>query len=150
MTKYSVQLDLPAPWQKRSDSFVDESGVEVFHIEAHLANKAAKRDDGMVDLYVGDMPEDSSAEEQAFTNYVDTVGFDEDDPEDFNPIEKFDFNGKKAYGFDALCEDESPMRFISQEVKKGVLAIMCIAAINDEELDKVQALVERSLRVKLQ
>lgn len=145
---YQIQLRLPGGWQKDFETFVDESGVEISHVEAHHFNHSTKKDEGMMDIYVGEMPEDSSAEEQAFVNYVDTVGFDEDDPEDFNPIFKIQFNGKSAWGFDALCEDDSPMRFLSQEVKKGVLAIICIAAKNDAALDEVQTLAERNFRVQ--
>jgi len=141
-------LNLPQEWQKETDTYLDESGVEITHAEAHLYNQAKKRDDAMIDIYVGDMPEDTTAEDQAFSNYADIVGFDEDDPEDFNPVATIKFNGKNAYGFSALCENESPMMFLSQEVKKGVLAIICAVSTTDEQLQQVMRLVEIGFRVK--
>lgn len=145
---YDIQLNLPAGWQTELDTYVDESGAEITHLESHLYNETKNRDEGMIDIYVGDMPEDTTAEDQAFSNYADIVGFDEDDPEDFNPIAKIKFNNKTAYGFDALCEDDSPMMFLSSEIKSGVLAIICAAATDDTSLQNVLALVEHNLRVK--
>ena len=146
---YDIQLNLPQGWQKEADSYLDESGFEITHAQAHLYNTAKKKDDALIDIYVGDMPEDSTAEDQAFSNYADIVGFEDDDPEDFDPIAKIKFNGRNAYGFSALCEDESPMMFLSQEVKGGVLAIICAVAATDEMLQQVMQLVEKGFRVKI-
>lgn len=145
---YDIQLNLPAPWQKEMETYEDESGAEITHLEAHLYDEAAKRDTGYIDLYVGPLPEDTTAEDQALSNYADIVGFDDDDPEDFNPIATIQFNGKKAYGFDAFFEDDSPMMFLAQEVKKGVLTILCAAGADDQRLKDVLTLVERNLRVR--
>ena len=145
---YDIQLKLPEPWRQETDTYLDESGAEITHLEAHLYLKENAPDDGMIDIYVGDMPEDTTAEDQALSNYADIVGFDEDDPEDFNPIFKIKFNGKNAYGFEALCEDESPMMFLAQEVKSGILAIICLAAANEDKLKALVKLVEINFRVR--
>lgn len=146
--KYTIQFDFPSGWTWDSDSFIDESGAEVSHLEAHLRDPKTDVDNSMVDIYVGDMPDDITAEDQAYSNYADIVGFDEDDPEDFDPIAQIKFNGKTAYCFDALCEDDTPMMLICQEVKKGVLAIICVTGLNDDVLDSTLALVEQKFRVK--
>lgn len=145
---YDIQLTLPAGWQKEADTYIDESGAEITHLEAHLYNKGRKRDEGMIDIYVGEMPEDTTAEDQAFSNYADMIGFSDDDPEDFYPIFKIKFNGRNAFGFEALCEDESPMKFLTQEVRKGILAIICVAAETEDSLEEVLSCVEKGLRVK--
>lgn len=145
---YDVILKFPAPWQSETEVYTDESGAEITHVESHLYNDSAKRDDGYIDLYVGDMPEDTTAEDQALSNYADIIGFDDDDPEDYNPISTIMFNNRKAYGFDAYLEDESPMMFLSQEVRKGVLVVMCVAGSDDARLKDAMAAVERGLRVK--
>jgi len=144
---YNINLNLPEGWQKEAETYIDESDAEVTHIEAHLIDHSRKMETGMVDIYVGEMPEDTNAEDQAYSNYVDMVGFSDDDPEDFNPIAKFKFNGKPAFGFDALCENDAPMRLMTQEAKKGLLAIMCMAAVNEKKLEEVVAIVERGLRI---
>ena len=145
---YEILMHLPQGWQVESDVYTDESGAEITHLEAHLTEEGKDRDNGMIDIYVGDTPEDTTAEDQALSNYADIVGFDEDDPEDFNPIARIKFNGRNAYGFDALCEDDSPMMFLATEVRKGVLAIICAAAPDDEALQQIMTLVERNLRIK--
>lgn len=145
---FDITLNLPTGWQKESDTYIDESGAEISHLEAHLYDQQQKRDEGMIDIYVGEMPEDTTAEDQAFSNYADMVGFSDDDPEDFQPIFKVKFNGKNAFGFEALCEDESPMKFFTQEIKKGVLAIICIAGKDEKTLDGIFTVVERNFRIK--
>lgn len=144
---YDILLNLPNGWQSETDTYVDETGVEVTHLEAHLQNKAKNRDDGMVDIYVGDTPDDTNAEDQAYSNYADIVGYDENDPEDFNPISKIKFNNRNAWTFEAMCEDNSPMEFISYEPKKGIMAVICLAAFNDAKLRELHSLVERNFRV---
>lgn len=141
-------MNLPACWTCEQDTYLDESGYEIAHLEAHLRNDRKQKDEAIIDIYVGDIPEGETAEDQALANYAETVGFYDDDPEDFNPIEKFKFNGKNAYGFSALCEDESPMRFIAQEVRKGILAIIVFSASDEQSVEETRALIERSFRVK--
>lgn len=145
---FDIQLNLPASWQKEADTYIDESGAEISHLEAHLYSNVKKRDEGMIDIYVGEMPEDTTAEDQAFSNYADMVGFSDDDPEDFCPIFKIKFNGRNAFGFEALCEDDSPMKFLTQEVRQGVLAIICVAALTEKDLDELLGTVEKGLRIK--
>ena len=138
---YDISLRLPAEWICEQDTYTDESGVEITHLEA-------QKEGSLLDIYVGEMPEGETAEDQALANYAETVGFYEDDPEDFNPIVKIEFNGKKAYGFSALCEDESPMRFIAQEVRKGVLAIIVFFAPDEDSVRDLQSLIEKGFRIK--
>lgn len=138
---FDVSLRLPSDWICEQDNFIDESGVEITHLEA-------QKEGFFIDIYVGEMPEGETAEDQAFANYAETVGFYDDDPEDFNPIDKFEFNGRKAFGFSALCEDELPMRFIAQEVRKGVLAIITFFAPDEKSVEEVRTLIERNFRIK--
>lgn len=139
---YDVQISLPEEWRCSVESYKDEDGSEVTHLEARLGKDIG---DGTIEAYVGDMPEGDSAADQAITNYADMVGFDGD--EDFNPIEEWEFNGKKAYGFEALCEDDSPMRVLCVEIKQGILAIICVAAPDEAKLDEVFSLAAR-LRIR--
>ncbi|MCQ2159065.1 MAG: hypothetical protein MJY43_04500 [Bacteroidales bacterium] len=145
---YDIQMNLPAGWQKEMDTYTDESGAEVTHLEATLPDPSGRRDSAMIDIYVGEMPSDTTAEDQAFSNYADIVGFEEDDPEDFNPIRKIKFNSRNAYAFDALCEDDSPMTFLSQEVRSEILAVICAAAVDEVKLKDVLELIEHNFRVK--
>lgn len=148
MATYKIALDLKGGWEKDESTYTEFDGTEVTHIECHLPNDKAQKDIAVIDIYSGDMPSDTTAADEALANYADIVGFDETDPEDFDPIIEWPFAGKKAYGFEALCEDDSPMRLMCVEPKKGILCIMSICAESDEKLTEVIELVERSLRYK--
>lgn len=137
---YDVKLNLPAPWTVEMEVFNDDNGIEITRVTA-----SADRD--YVDIYVGPMPEDETAEDQAFANYAESVGFYEDDPEDFNPIEKFKFNNKPAFGFDGLSEENLPLKIFTQELKKGILAVVVVIGRNEKALAENLALVERSFRL---
>lgn len=148
MSKYIIHLDLPGGWEKEESTYTEVDGTDVTHIECHLPDDVAKKDLAVVDIYSGLMPSDTTAADEALANYADIVGFDETDPEDFDPIIEWPFAGKKAYGFEALCEDDSPMRLMCVEIKKGILCIMSICAQNDEKLIEIIKLVEKNLRYK--
>ena len=145
---YDISLKLPQGWVTDSETYLDESGVEITHLSCHLPNDRKQTDEALIDVYVGPMPEDTTAADQALANYADTVGFDEDDPEDFDPITEWPFGGKKAYGFEAIAEDDSPMRMMCIELKKGTLVILCILGKDDGTLVKAVELAERGLRLK--
>lgn len=144
---YNITLPLPKGWEKEQDEYMDESGVMITHLECHLPNDKKETEDALIDIYVGEMPSDTCAADEALANYADTVGFDDSDPEDFDPIIEWPFNGKKAYGFEALCDDDSPMRLMCIEVKKGILLIMVVVAKDDKMLEDVLVMVEHGMRV---
>ena len=145
---YDISLRLPQGWVSDLETYLDESGVEITHLSSHLPNDRKQTDEALIDVYVGPMPEDSTAADQALANYADTVGFDEDDPEEFDPIIEWPFGNKKAYGFEAIAEDDSPMRLMCIEIKKGILVILCILAKDDDTLVEAVQLAERGLRLK--
>lgn len=145
---YKIQLDLKGNWEKEESSYTEVDGTEVTHIECHLPDDAQGKDLAVVDLYSGIMPSDTTAADEALANYADIVGFDDSDPEDYDPIVEWPFAGKKAYGFEGLCEDDSPMRLMCVEIKKGILCIISICAENDDRLIETIELVEKSLRYK--
>lgn len=141
---YRINLDLPENWKKKIETIDDG----VAHLEAYLANDALQTDDAEIDICVGDMPPETSAQDEAMANYVDVVGWDEDDPEDLDPLTVWPFQNKKAYGFEALCEDDSPMRVMCVEIRQSVLVVMTIIGRNDDILEDTVKLVEHKLRIQ--
>lgn len=134
-----IIFKLPDGWNVENDVYTDESGTEICHSEAYGP------DGEFVEIHAGPMPEGETAEDQAFANYAESVGFDDDSEE--SPVVKFKFNGKNAWGFDALCEDDKPLRLICQEVKSGLLAVIILGAADDEKLEQLTSLVENRLRI---
>jgi len=140
---WNLEFKLPAEWKllcHRNET--DADGNTCTHLSAE--NKAC----GIIDIYVGEMPEGETAEDQAFANYAESVGFDEDDPGGFNPIFKTVFNGKNAWGFDASGDNDSSIRILCQEVKKGILAVFCMEATDDSTLSITESITEKSFRIK--
>ena len=80
--KYSIRLELPQGWKSSVETSLDPDGTEITHLSAYLSDEKAQADISDIDIYLGDMPADGDAQEQAMLNYVDMVGFDEDDPEE--------------------------------------------------------------------
>ena len=137
---YEINLKLNDDWKTNLETYTDEVG-ETTHLEAHLPGAEGEVDQILIDIYVGDLPDGETAEDQAFANYAEVIGFDEEDEE--SPIVKFKFNGKNAYGFEAETEDNYPMRFFTQEVRKGVLLVVAYYVKSEDLLLSTFELLER-------
>ena len=98
-----------------------------------------------IDITVGQMPPETTAEDEAIYNYMDMVGFDEDD--EAAPIVSWKFMGKRAWGFEALMEDDTPMRLMCAEPKPGKLVIVVLNAASDGEIRKLADLVSTGLSI---
>ena len=145
---YNFTLELPEGWEKEVSREKDPEGNALTHFSCHLPDDEARTDLAEIEIFAGKMPSDTTAADEALANYADIVGFDDDDPEDYDPITEWHFAGKKAYGFEALCEDDSPMRLMCVEIKSGYLALFSICAKDDETLVDTVQLVERNFRAK--
>ena len=139
--KYCLQCNLGDGWSTASGMEKDELGNESLHIEASAC------DGSFVDISFGVMPDGDTARDQAFACYVDMVGFSSDDPEGFDPLAKIKFNGRPAWGFDAYCEDDTPMRLLAQEMRTGSLAVIVFGAPDRDRLVALHLKLERSLRI---
>lgn len=139
----NVRMNMPEGWKVNMDTVPGMGGTDEVVIEA-----VSKDGNMSVDVTVGEMPAENTAADQAMTNFLDMVGFDEEDSEDYNPIEVWSFNNRKAYGFDAWLEDETPIRVMCSEPKRGVLCVLSMNAPDSEALASLQNLVERSLRIQ--
>ena len=142
---YEINLKLTDDWKTNLEIYNEEYGGETTHLEAHLPGAPGEVDQIMIDIYVGELPEGETAEDQAFANYASVIGFDDEDEE--SPIVKYKFNGKNAYGFEAETEDNCPMRFFAQEVRKGVLLVVAYCVKSEDLLPSTFELLERNLRI---
>lgn len=133
-------LNLPDNWKTESESVIGPDGEQV-HYESNCT------DGRTIEIWLGPMPFDSTAPDQALTNYVDMVGFDDDDPEDFNPIEEWEFKGRQAYGFEVWCDDESMIRVMCMEYRKKQLCVASVIAADETALAQTVELLARSIRI---
>ncbi|MCQ2083512.1 MAG: hypothetical protein MJY58_03335 [Bacteroidaceae bacterium] len=134
-----LTLKLPQEWKQGIEIVPGPFGTEEQHAYASCGNVE-------IEISEAEMPQDSTAPDQALTNYVDMVGFDDDDPEDFNPIQEWNFNNRHAYGFQVYCEDESQIRVMCLEHHRGRLAVISVQAPSEQEIDDVVSLLEKTLR----
>ncbi len=136
-----LTLNLPQEWKCKVETVPGPFGTEVQHASALELSSGVE-----VEVDEAEMPQDSTAPDQALTNYVDMVGFDEDDPEDYNPIEEWSFNNRKAYGFQVFCDDDSQIRVMCQEHHRGRLAVISVQAASDAGIENTVRLLEKTLR----
>lgn len=137
-----IHLPLLPGWQSNLETLTD-NGLEVTHLEAYLPDDARQSDRVLVDAYASAMPEGSSAELEALHSYNDIVGDEEEDPLIIWP-----FQGKEAFGYEAVCDDDSVMRVMCVETAPGVLLILNIVAQDDALFEEAVVHVEKNLSVR--
>ncbi len=144
---YDITLPLSPAWTSEQDRYEEIDGVLITHLECHLPAGDGKSDEAFLDLYVGDLPSDTTAEDEAYANYAEIIGWDDEEDEEENPIAEWRFQKKKAFGFSGECEDGSIMLLMCVEIIKGGLLICSVIAKNDDEVSKWAKYVEDNLRV---
>lgn len=143
---HKIILPLLRGWQAET-GLQDEDGIEVSHLQAYLPDDEKGTDVAQIDIYAGDIPPETDAEQEAFNNYVEMFGWDENDPEDADPLTRWPFQGGDAFGFEGLCEGDAPMRLMCFEPRKGLLAVMMFIASDDDELTDIITYVEENLKI---
>lgn len=140
--RYQVTLQLPDGWQSEQEEYEEVENALITHLECSNAVTGAG-----IDIYVGDMPADTTAQDEAYANYADIIGWEDEDDET-NPIAEWKFQNRKAYGFSGMMEDGAVMLLMCVEIKKDALLIASLAAKDDEALQELAKYVEYHLRVK--
>ncbi len=147
MATYDILLPLTPEWINEEDRYEEVDGAFITHLECHLPSGDGKSDSSVLDIYVGDMPADTTAEDEAYANYADIIGWDDEDDEE-SPISEWRFKNKKAFGFSGECEDGSIMLLMCAEILKGALLIASIIAPDDEAVGKWAKYIEEKLTVR--
>ena len=142
---YSIKLPLPDGWTSEQDQYEEVQNAMITHLECQL--KGPKGVEAAMDLYVGDMPDGTTAEDEAFANYADMIGFEDDDEDEENPIGKWKFQKKDAFGFSGMLEDNSVLLVMCVEIRKGALLIASVVATDDDGLSKWSKYLEEHLSV---
>lgn len=147
MATYDILLPLTPDWINEEDRYEEVDGAFITHLECHLPSGDGKSDSAVLDIYVGDMPADTTAEDEAYANYADIIGWDDEDDEE-SPISEWRFKNKKAFGFSGECEDGSIMLLMCVEILKGALLIASIIAPDDDAVGKWAKYIEEKLTVR--
>ena len=142
---YNLNIPLPEGWTSEIDQYEEVENAVITHLQCHLPDGKGE-DEVLIECYIGDMPSDTTAEDEAYANYADIIGWDDDD-DDECPIAEWKFQNRRAYGFSGLCENGFPMLFMCTEIRKDVLLIVCVIAPDDDQLSEWSKYVEYHLRV---
>lgn len=140
---YQIKLDLPEGWKKIFEIIEDEDGNVTSHLEG-----LTSRENEYIDLYVGTLPPDTTAEDEAVFNYADMIGWDESEPigEDNSPLTVTKFQKKKAYGFEGLVED-GILRVMCVEIQPEVLLVMNVCAPDETAVAKMVRYIEVNMTI---
>ena len=144
---YDISIPFSPAWTCEQERYDEVDGAVITHLECHLPKGDGKADEAMLDLYVGDLPSDTTAEDEAYANYAEIIGWDDEDDEEC-PIAEWRFQKIKAFGFTGECEDGSIMLLMCVEIVKGGLLICSVIAANDEEVSKWAKYVDDNLKIK--
>ncbi len=136
-----IKYTMPQDWDITIEKLEEDNRI-VEHIEAQRQGSNSAE----IDIYISDLVEDLTAEDQAFANYLEMVGVEDDEEE--VPIFTTKFNNKTAYYFEAYTQEEEAIRVICQEAKAKTLIIISILAKDQEEINNIIQIVERTLRIK--
>ncbi len=142
----NVTFPLPEGWHADKSKLVDND-IELTHLEAYLPDDKKQADSILVDIYAGAMPEGSSAEKEAYNSFLEVVGFDDEEDEEQDPLTIWPFQGKDAYGYEGICDDDSIMRVMCVEMLPGILVLMNIVALDEDQFEKAVTYVEANLSV---
>lgn len=135
----TIQLPLLPDWQSHQETLLDNE-IELAHLETFLPDDQRQSDKALIDIYAGAMPEGSTAEEEALHSYRDIVGDGDEDPLTIWP-----FQGKEAYGYEVICEDDAIMRVMCVEAEPGLLLIINVVAEDDALFETAVQHVESQL-----
>lgn len=140
-----ITLPLPEEWQSFSET-LNDNGRILAHVEYYLSNDDSESDKALIDVYAGTMPEGSDAGKEALNSYYDIIG--DEDETDEDPLTRWPFQGMDAFGFEAICEDDSIMRVMCIEPEPGKIVLMNIVAEDDPTFDECILHVEKNLSIK--
>ena len=135
----NIQLPLLPDWESHQETLLDNE-IELAHLESFLPDDKRQSDKALIDIYAGAMPQGSTAEKEALNSYQDIVG--DGDPD---PLIIWPFQGKEAYGYEVICEDDSIMRVMCVEWEPGLLLILNVVGQDDELFETAVEHVEKHL-----
>lgn len=144
---YKITLPLSEDWTVERDVTIEE-GSEVTTFYAYVADKAKKSiAQASIELYVGEIPEDSSAYEECLNNYDQVIGLNEDE-ESNPPIYDIDFMGGEGCFYEAEDDAGAPVVLICVEPVKGTLVMAILSQKDDESLEELIHYVSDNLKVE--
>lgn len=142
---HKITLPLSSDWRVEEE-VIKEQGEEVL---SYYATAESSVEDSLkgasIELYLGNTPEDSSAELECINSYVEA--FDVRDENEEIPVQEIKILGQDGYYYDAKDENGAPVMVACVEIKPGTLVMAILAASDDEKLDSLLTFVNDNLKI---
>lgn len=141
-----IQINVPGSWLSETETYEEADGSTSYSL--NLSGRG--RDVRCINISVGMIPEGSDAHIEASRAYADVV-CEEDLSINEEPIICFEFQQRKAYGFNIWTEDGLPCFFFCIDIPdkgKNSLLTVLICASDNKEMEGLMTLVEESLEVE--
>lgn len=142
---HKITLPLSSDWRVEEE-VIKEQGEDVI---SYYATAESSADDSFkgasIELYLGNSPENSSAEMECINSYVEAFNV-QDENEDI-PVREIRILGQDGYYYDAEDENGSPVIVICVETRPGTLLMAILAAADEEKLDNLLSLVDENLKI---
>lgn len=142
---HKITLPLSSDWRVEEE-VIKEQGEDVI---SYYATAESSADDSFkgasIELYLGNSPENSSAEMECINSYVEAFNV-QDENEDI-PVREIRILGQDGYYYDAEDENGSPVIVICVETQPGTLLMAILAAADEEKLDNLLSLVDENLKI---
>ena len=141
-----ITMQVPEIWETETEVYNEEDGTKSYTLSINAKGKDVRS----IDISWGCIPDGSDAYNEACATYEEVMSEEDLDTDD-EPIICFEFQGRKAYGFNVYTEDGLPCFFycidIPSEDKKRLLTVL-VSAANHEELQSLIDFVEEYLKVE--
>lgn len=142
---HKITLPLSSDWRVEEE-VIKEQGEDVI---SYYATAESSADDSFkgasIELYLGNSPENSSAEMECINSYVEAFNV-QDENEDI-PVREIRILGQDGYYYDAEDENGSPVIVICVETQPGTLLMAILAAADEGKLDNLLSLVDENLKI---
>ena len=69
---YNLNIPLPEGWTSEIDQYEEVENAVITHLQCHLPDGKGE-DKVLIECYIGDMPSDTTAEDEAYANYADII-----------------------------------------------------------------------------
>lgn len=140
-----ISIKVPGNWYAEPERFEEADGSTSFSLSINAKGKDVR----CINISLGTIPEGSDAHIEASRAYEEVVS-EEDLAINEEPIIGFEFQQRKAYGFNIWTDDDLPCFFFCMDLPergKNTLLTILVCAPDNKELENMMAFVEEHLTV---
>ena len=141
-----IKIRIPGSWFSETETYEEADGSTSYSL--NLCGRG--RDARCINISVGMIPEGSDAHIEASRAYEEVVS-EEDLAINEEPIICFEFQTRKAYGFNIWTDDGLPCFFFCMDLPsrgKNSLITVLVCAPDNKDLEDLMSLAEDSLEVE--